>query len=277
MESTGFLHKWRDKDWVHLVSVLADVTYLLKGLQKSLQKESCVFSDLPKLKDKIVKELETLKGTSLIGGWEEAFVANLDEENKFFGIELKQFSQRTSSHHLFVSNRRDFATVRLEVILSLQNFLSDRLAIDDDELAEAVDALRPEKFSALASDKIHLIHKKLLPDMELREVNQSLEIAVDALLTNSTLTHFQLMKVLLQKNDDDYKPTLARTAATMPHSMDVERLVSSYNLIKSTDRSSLSSDTLHDYLTVRHNIPCVSQFDVRPAVEKWNTRVQRRP
>ena len=88
-------------------------------------------------------------------------------------------------------------------------------------MAEAVDALRPEKFLALASDKICLIHKKLLPDMELREVNQSLEIAVDALqerLTNSTLTHFQLMKVLLQKNDNDYKPiitALARTAATM--------------------------------------------------------------
>ena len=24
-------------------------------------------------------------------------------------------------------------------------------------------------------------------------------------------------------------------------------------------------------------MPCVSQFDVRPAVKEWNTRVQRRP
>ena len=76
---------------------------------------------------------------------------------------------------------------------------------------------------------------------------------------------------MLQKNDDNYKPTciaLARIVATMPHSMDVERIISSYNLIKSTDRSSLSNDTLKDYLVARHNMPCVAQFDVRPAVEK---------
>ena len=42
--------------------------------------------------------------------------------------------------------------------------------------------------------------------------------------------------------------------------MDVERLVSSYNLIKSTDCSSLSGDTLQYYL-VGHNIPCTAKFD----------------
>ena len=95
----------------------------------------------------------------------------------------------------------------------------------------------------------------------------------------SKLTSSQLLK-LLQKNDDDYRPmciALARIVATMPHSMDVERIISSYNLIKTIDRSSLSSDTLKDYLVVRHNMPCVIQFDVRPAVEKWNKCIQRKP
>lgn len=59
--------------------------------------------------------------------------------------------------------------------------------------------------------------------------------------------------------------------------MDVERIVSSYNLIKSTDRSSLSGDTLQDYLVVRHNMTSVAKFDVRPAVEEWIRRRERRP
>ena len=146
-------------------------------------------------------------------------------------------------------------------------------------MEDAVNALRLEHFPHLNDDKIRLVHKVLLPDFELREVSQSLKIVLDAVQDASKLTSSQLLK-LLQKNDVDYRPTciaLARIVATMPHSMDVERIISSYNLIKTTDRSSLSSDTLKDYLAVCHNMPCVAQFDVQPTVEEWNKRVQRKP
>ena len=68
-----------------------------------------------------------------------------------------------------------------------------------------------------------------------------------------------------------------RIVAAKLHSMDVERLISSYNLIKSTDYSSLSGDTLQDYLVVRHNMPCTAKFDARQAVEVWISRAQRKP
>ena len=93
-------------------------------------------------------------------------------------------------------------------------------------------------------------------------------------------TQFQLMKRLILQNDLDYKPAivaLARIIAAKPHSKHVERIVSSYNLIKSTDRSSLSGDTVQDYLVVRHNMPPVAKFDVRSATEEWITRRERRP
>ena len=38
VESAGFLRKWKNKDRLLTICVLADVTYLLKGLQKSLQR-----------------------------------------------------------------------------------------------------------------------------------------------------------------------------------------------------------------------------------------------
>ena len=34
---------------------------------------------------------------------------------------------------------------------------------------------------------------------------------------------------------------------------------------------------MQDYLVVRHNVPPVAKFDVRPATEEWITRRERRP
>ena len=98
--------------------------------------------------------------------------------------------------------------------------------------------------------------------------------------TESAVTHFQLLRLILS-DDEEYKPTifaLARIVAAKPHSMDVERLISSYNLIKSTDRSSLSGDYFCKIiLFVRHNMPCTAKFDARQAVEVWMSRAQRKP
>ena len=127
----------------------------------------------------------------------------------------------------------------------------------------AVNALRPEQFPNLDDDRIRLIHKILLPDFELREVSRSLKIVSETVQEANQLTSSQLLKKLLPQNDDNYRPmciALARIVSTA-HSMDVERIISSYNLIKAIDRSSLSSDTIKDYLVVCHNMPCVAQFD----------------
>ena len=67
-----------------------------------------------------------------------------------------------------------------------------------------------------------------------------------------------VLKYLVMQNDPDFEPcivALARISAAKPYSMDVERIVSSYNLIKSTDCSLLSGDTLQDYLVVRMMYP----------------------
>ena len=96
VESLGFLRKWTDKDLLHLVTLLADVTYLLKGLQKSLQKQTCILSDLSKVRERFVKELENVKGSPLTGGWEEAFLTGIDENNMFLGIQLTEQNSNSS-------------------------------------------------------------------------------------------------------------------------------------------------------------------------------------
>lgn len=62
---------------------------------------------------------------------------------------------------------------------------------------------------------------------------------------------------------------MARILAAKPHSADVERLVSSYNVLKTPDRNALAPETMQEYLYVMHNMPPLVDFDVRPAVKKW--------
>ena len=191
VESAGFLRKWKNKDRVLTVCVLADVTYLLKGLQKSLQKDACVLSDLPVLKARTISELEELQDDPLTGGWEETFPSKVDGQNKFFDIDLQESARRTSSHNLYVPDSRSFAAVRKEIILSLRNFLEECLTMDDG-MAEAVETLKPENFS---KDKIKGVHQVILPDME---VSCSLCTVADAVQGyEQNCIQFQLMKHLI--------------------------------------------------------------------------------
>ena len=115
----------------------------------------------------------------------------------------------------------------------------------------------------------------------MREVSHSLHTVSDVVQGYARLyRRLYSVAAIEPSNPSNYQPTivaLARVIAAKLHSMDVERIVSSYDLIKSTDRSSLSGDTLQDYLVVRHNMASIANFDVRPAVEEWMRRRERRP
>ena len=75
---------------------------------------------------------------------------------------------------------------------------------------------------------------------------------------------------------------LARFVAATPHSCDVERLISRYNVLKTDHRANLKRSTLKCSLYVEFNMPPVAQFDPRPAVRKWvcdnpDRRLPRQP
>ncbi|CAB3981496.1 Hypothetical predicted protein [Paramuricea clavata] len=71
---------------------------------------------------------------------------------------------------------------------------------------------------------------------------------------------------------------LARVIAVKPHSADVERLISRYNILKSPARSRLNTDTLHYYiLVIGFNLPPLASYDARPAVRYCLTDKKRKP
>ena len=245
-----------------------------------MQKGTCNLGDLRTLKERTIKELESLRDESLTGGWEESFDSKIDSGIFFNCIQLEESRQRTSPVNLYVPDGRSFTAIRTEIIESLRNFLDERLSIED-KVMDVVEVLSPQNLSKLTKENVKSVHQLLLPDFELREVSRSLSIVADSINgAKSISTHFQLMQWLILLDDDECKPAmvgLARIVAAKPHLMDVERLVSSYNLIKSTDRSSLSGETLQNYLIVRHNMPCIAKLDVRQVVEGWMSKTQRKP
>ena len=58
--------------------------------------------ELQKLKEKTIKELESLKDESLTGGWEEVFISKIDSENKFYGVQQDEPRRKTSSVNFYV-------------------------------------------------------------------------------------------------------------------------------------------------------------------------------
>ena len=68
------------------VGILADVTYILKGLQKACKKTR-MLCKLWKLKEKTI-DLESLKDESLTGGW-EMFTSKSDDD-KSYSIQLDE-------------------------------------------------------------------------------------------------------------------------------------------------------------------------------------------
>ena len=57
--------------------------------------------------------------------------------------------------------------------------------------------------------------------------------------------------------------------AAKPQLADAERLISTYNKIKSDGRSSISPETLCKYMFIAINIPDLARFDFRSPAKLW--------
>jgi len=91
---------------------------------------------------------------------------------------------------------------------------------------------------------------------------------------NQTGTHFHCYA---EAEFAGFAEAAAIIMSLFPHSMYVERLVSSHNLIKSETRASIDRETLNDYRTVKESVGPLAAFDARRTIAKWMSLKQRRP
>jgi hypothetical protein len=81
---------------------------------------------------------------------------------------------------------------------------------------------------------------------------------------------------MLKSTTGLFQSLVAAIAALSPHSMQVERMVSYYNIVKSPHRQSTSLSTINARLVIALNCPGTAFFDPREAVAEFFRLKERR-
>ena len=277
-DATQFLSKWTEYGRVQLLCFVSDVTYVFSKFQKSLQYDSILLSQIPGEVTDIISKLRRMQTSPLLGGWEELFTSEttvktvvqkvngqdeITNVTYLYDIELTAKTRRGKSHNKYVSDRRKFAAIRHEILESLINFLEQRLDMPQ------VSALRVlEILDVNVSDaELRSCHRILCPDKNLIDfadeyrsaaslLQRSLDKqASDNLLESPKVTlnltsAFRLIQQFPSSKFPVLKTSMARVIAAKPHSADVERLISYYNLVKTSDRYTLLLSVSNGFVSI---------------------------
>lgn len=282
-ESRGFLNFLIDKDNLELLSFLADVLEIFSQGQKNIQKDSNSLIDMIRYVKSMNEQLQSLLSTPLLGGWVSALKDGIiikykegePEEYRLKEILLKVNFRRVQTHNLYVSVRRNTSAIKNEIIQSLNNKLKQRFDEDEEKMIDSL-----EKFSKFVpSVNLEKIHQCIGSDLQLStlhiQFSEIINIGLNEKLKDLSIT--QKIKELLKTNSYDVVITvLARIAAAKPHSADVERLISCNNILKTSHRCSMDIKTENLYLYVYFNMPCLKEWDPRPAIVRWLESKERR-
>uniref|UniRef100_A0A2S2R0M5 Uncharacterized protein n=1 Tax=Sipha flava TaxID=143950 RepID=A0A2S2R0M5_9HEMI len=192
--------------------------------------------------------------------------------NSIKGIKLTEGNsslKRQNRHHFFVTESRNVNAVCQEIVECLAKFLLQRIDIND----QLVHILKP--FTNLKPlTQVHLkeVHQTIGNDLDITKL--SLEYAEVLELEEIENLHKMSMAKLV-----DYFATytsfntiiiiISRILVAKPHSTDVERLISTSNILKSSDRQSLLVETEYEYLFIHFNMPPSILWDPRPATLLW--------
>ena len=250
----------------------------MRAFQKKLQGDDVTIVDIVPETNRFTTKLEKLNDRPLVGGWEEKFYDNYDEDdNTFFGTVLWQKERRRGNRNLFVSEIRAFPAIRVEVLLSLRQFMEKRLDIDD----RAKDNFRSfVKLKANEND-VREIHTLVAPDLDLRSLADQYNDIQESDISKDGNPKALLKQLCRQEHYKEVAQVMARILVCKPHSADCERLVSVYSNLKTSTRSRLLRETISNYLYVNMNMPVLTMFDPRPAVHYFlqdrNRRVRDTP
>jgi hypothetical protein len=134
------------------------------------------------------------------------------------------------------------------------------------------------KFTA-NEDDLRDIQRSVAPDLSLANLAIQFQELQDCDEIPKENPHTVLHSIVKGDQEQYYETVsvvLGRILACKPYSADCERVISLYNKVKSTCRSSLKCQTMSDYLYIHMNMPPLSAFDPRPATLKWMNEKEHR-
>ena len=122
-----------------MMCFVADLLSLFKIFQKKLQADSITIVDIDPEVQKLQKRLDNLSKTPLLGGWEEAFKENFDDQsNTFCGIQVWVKVRRHSEDNPYATDRRQFSAIQNNSIAAIKNSL-----IKDSKLTKMLQNVSP--------------------------------------------------------------------------------------------------------------------------------------
>lgn len=250
-------------DNMQLIGFLGDVLYRFQNFQQNLQSDSLTIVSLATHIASIQKSLKGLESTVMLGGFESRLAKKIVTENDgkrtMDSIELQLSSSRQKS--------RNFSDIRVQILKTLQNSLTDRFAPDEDLLKTV------EPFIGFKRDAdIETIHEVLAPDLSLANLGIQYEDIVNESDKFEGLGLNEVIKKLTvtAESRKQYKELItvfSRISACTPHSADIERCISGNNRLKTKLRSSLKVETENKYLFVHHNMPDFQYWDPAKAAK----------
>jgi len=186
-------------------------------------------------------------------------------------------------HQFVTSNSRCFSAVRIEVVMSAKNFLSQRLNIETDGtlqlMTTVTNANTCNDFVSACVAAVKLFTSSNKQQQLVHECCDAWEdisgIPVLDTVDAGTKTNHRL-RHLYAYSTGVLKFLLGSFLVVSPHSMGTERVVSHHNKLKSIQRASLSNETVNDRLVISINGGGTTGYDPRPAVAALLQKKDRR-
>jgi hypothetical protein len=131
----GFAHVWNDKQ-VWMTELMGDILEVFQVLQQHLQRDSVFISDVLICRDSALRKLRLMKSSPYPGKRESKSKFNINECLESEAAEPPNPSARCArvTHKFIPSMKRNAMAIRNEIILSAEQFLSERLNVEQEDV-----------------------------------------------------------------------------------------------------------------------------------------------
>lgn len=270
-QCSGLLTYLTKYENLRMISFIGDILFCFKRFQKSIQSEKLTVISLNTCVKNVINVITELKTSQAPNGFEQILSQSIEKKQQ--KIFLKKIE-------LVTENRRENSTdeIKIKAIDAIVKNLTIRFSSEEN----FVETIKP--FVELDPNaNVSAVHKIIALDLCLTSLSmQFIEISKgDQVAECRGMSLNDFIKRLTKSEEVfcNYKElviVLARINACTPNSADVERCISSNNLMKTNLRSSLSIETELKYLYIHFNMPVLEQWNPRPAITSWINEKKRR-
>ncbi|KAL4148449.1 hypothetical protein QTP88_002689 [Uroleucon formosanum] len=278
----GFLRTWKnDGEQQHLTCLMMDILRHIEKLQKDSQKSKIIMTDIELSKKVAVDSIALMENEPYPGGNEEKLMnclagENIEETNTDIVEEVLR-----ERRNYFVSTKRCWSAVRKEIVLSCKEFLSQRLAVDQENIIERMNKFIDARSStdtiqAGRTDVLNLFGEHAVSCFtdDVISLYAADKLPPPLEMNNSTAKMYHFLKVSTQSSI--FSKLVQSFISLTPHSAGPERAVSLHTTLKTSKQSSYSREAINSRMYIALNGIGTALFDPRPAVAKFLESKERR-